>query len=108
MQTSSTKMSVFECARSIVKKEGYKKLYGNVLLCYVALTITGGLSAQLSISAILQSVVFGSNRFFNDLLKVDRERLVTYEDYARMAASGTLTGLCISVLATPTDQAKVL
>lgn len=49
---------VINCVRKIIAEEGFLKLYA-------------GMSAPLSVAAVRQSVIFGSNRIFNQMLSID-------------------------------------
>jgi hypothetical protein len=95
MQTSTKNIGVWNCTKNIIRKEGFARLYG-------------GISAQLTVASLLQSVVFGTNRFFNHMLDIDRENIVSTKDYVKMLGSGSMTGLCLSVCVTPFEQAKIL
>ncbi|KAL0485622.1 hypothetical protein AKO1_011924 [Acrasis kona] len=95
MQTSNGAYSgIMDCTQKTYR-EGIRRFYG-------------GLSAQISVAAFLQSVIFGSNRVFNNILGVDKNNLRHYSDWSRMWISGVMTGVCISLIATPTEQVKVM
>jgi hypothetical protein len=88
--------------------------------------------APLSVAAIRQSVIFGSNRVFNSILKIEDtafhhkvhdplesfywraiheiedeiEEIVASKNF-KLLVSGMMTGVCNSFVVTPSDQIKI-
>ncbi|KAL0489051.1 solute carrier family 25 member [Acrasis kona] len=84
-----TYRGVFDCAKRIVRDEGLMKLYG-------------GLMAPLSVAAVRQTVIFGSNRIITK--KLEQTPLSPTN---KLLLAGVLTGVCNSVVVTPSDQLKI-